>query len=104
MNGRVQNPLWGRMLSPDPVLADLELPQGLNPYSYVGNNPASRVDPTGLTGIHPIRAAENPRQPGAAHRGLWCCPDPSGEGSDLPLPLARIRRHPELRVGHSPSQ
>jgi len=49
MNGRVQNPLWGRMLSPDPVLADLELPQGLNPYSYVGNNPASRVDPTGLT-------------------------------------------------------
>lgn len=48
MNGRVQNPLWGRMLSPDPVLADLELPQGLNPYSYAGNNPASRVDPTGF--------------------------------------------------------
>ena len=49
MNGRVQNPLWGRMLSPDPVLADLELPQGLNPYSYVGNNPGSWTDPTGLT-------------------------------------------------------
>ena len=48
MNGRVQNPLWGRMLSPDPVLADLELPQGLNPYSYVGNNPGSWTDPTGF--------------------------------------------------------
>ncbi|MFO1356888.1 MAG: RHS repeat-associated core domain-containing protein [Gammaproteobacteria bacterium] len=48
MNGRVQNPLWGRMLSPDPVIADLELPQGLNPYSYVGNNPGRWTDPTGF--------------------------------------------------------
>ena len=48
MNGRVQNPIWGRMLSPDPLVGDLSLPQSLNPYSYVYNNPMSYVDPTGL--------------------------------------------------------
>jgi RHS repeat-associated protein len=47
MNGRVQNPIWGRMLSPDPVVGDLTRPQGLNAYSYAGNNPLTMVDPTG---------------------------------------------------------
>jgi len=48
MNGRVQDPTWGRMLSPDPVVGDLTLPQSLNAYSYVGNNPASWIDLTGF--------------------------------------------------------
>ncbi|MDP2325745.1 MAG: RHS repeat-associated core domain-containing protein, partial [Gammaproteobacteria bacterium] len=48
MNGRVQNPAWGRMLSPDPVVGDLTRPQSLNAYSYVMNNPLSYVDPTGF--------------------------------------------------------
>ncbi len=47
MNGRLQDPLLGRMLSPDPVMAGLGNPQGLNPYSYVANNPASLADPSG---------------------------------------------------------
>jgi RHS repeat-associated protein len=51
MNGRVQDPVWGRMLSPDPMLGDLTLPQSLNPYSYVSNNPATLVDPTGYAGV-----------------------------------------------------
>lgn len=38
----------GRFLSPDPVLDDLQMPQSLNAYSYVGNNPLSFIDPTGL--------------------------------------------------------
>ncbi len=48
MNGRVQDPIVGRMLSPDPVLGDLADPQSLNRYSYVRNNPLGLVDPTGF--------------------------------------------------------
>lgn len=47
MNGRLQDPHLGRMLSPDPVLGSLGQPQTLNPYSYVANNPTSYVDPSG---------------------------------------------------------
>ncbi len=47
MNGRLQDPLLGRMLSPDPVLGSLGQPQTLNPYSYVSNNPTTYVDPSG---------------------------------------------------------
>lgn len=48
MNGRLEEPALGRMLSPDPVLGSLSLPQALNPYSYVANDPASYTDPSGL--------------------------------------------------------
>ena len=48
MQGRVYDPALGRFLSPDPLLGDLQRPQSLNAYSYVSNNPLSRVDPTGL--------------------------------------------------------
>ena len=49
MNGRVQDPVWGRMLSPDPVyVGDMMSPQTLNPYSYVTNRPLSATDPTGF--------------------------------------------------------
>jgi RHS repeat-associated protein len=53
MNGRVQNPVWGRMLSPDPVVGDLSRPQSLNAYSYVMNNPLSFTDPTGFEPDYP---------------------------------------------------
>ncbi len=48
MNGRVQDPIMGRMLSPDPLLGNLMNPQTLNPYSYVENRPATLVDPSGF--------------------------------------------------------
>jgi len=38
----------GRFLSPDPTGGHVEDPQSLNKYSYVGNNPLIRTDPTGL--------------------------------------------------------
>jgi RHS repeat-associated protein len=47
MNGRLDDPLLGRMISPDPVLGDLADPGSLNPYSYVANNPLSFTDPSG---------------------------------------------------------
>ncbi len=48
MNGRLEDPLLGRMLSPDPVLGSLMNPQTLNPYSYVANDPTSYIDPSGF--------------------------------------------------------
>ena len=48
MNGRVYDPLLGRFLSPDPVVSGPGGSQGWNLYAYVGNNPLSRTDPTGL--------------------------------------------------------
>lgn len=47
MNGRVYDPVLGRFLSADPIVQSPGEPQTLNRYSYVGNNPLSRVDPSG---------------------------------------------------------
>jgi RHS repeat-associated protein len=48
MNGRVYSPVVGRFLSADPF-EDANLgPQGLNRYSYVGNNPGSYSDSSGF--------------------------------------------------------
>jgi len=47
MNGRVQDPVLGTMLAPDPLLGNLFNPQSLNRYAYAGNNPTSLVDPSG---------------------------------------------------------
>ena len=47
MNGRLYDPRVGRFLSPDPIVSEPWSAQGWNPYSYVGNSPLSRTDPTG---------------------------------------------------------
>jgi RHS repeat-associated protein len=49
MKGRVYDPSLGRFLSVDPVV-DTTKSQGLNPYSYLANNPLSGTDPTGNDG------------------------------------------------------
>jgi hypothetical protein len=48
MNGRVQDPVLGRFLSPDPLVQAPYHLQSLNRYSYVWNNPLSLVDPSGF--------------------------------------------------------
>ena len=48
MGGRVYDPRLGRFLSPDPIISEPWSGQGWNLYSYVGNSPVSRTDPTGL--------------------------------------------------------
>ena len=46
---RWYDPRLGRFLSPDPVVPAHDLPQSLNRYSYVLNNPLALVDPSGNT-------------------------------------------------------
>lgn len=50
---RQYSPTQGRWMSPDPYNGSMDPsnPQSFNRYSYVGNNPISMVDPTGLTPI-----------------------------------------------------
>ena len=47
MNGRLYDPLVGRMLSPDIVIQDPEYSQSYNRYSYCFNNPLRFTDPSG---------------------------------------------------------
>ena len=47
MNGRIDGPLLGRFLSPDPHIQDEGLLQNYNRYSYVLNNPLRYTDPSG---------------------------------------------------------
>jgi RHS repeat-associated protein len=51
MGGRVYDAAIARFLSPDPYIPDpLDL-QSYNRYSYVSNNPLTRVDPSGFTDV-----------------------------------------------------
>jgi len=47
MNGRMYDPLLGRMLSPDNYVQASGSSQGFNRYSYVMNNPLVYTDPSG---------------------------------------------------------
>jgi RHS repeat-associated protein len=47
MKGRVYDPSAGRFLSADPIL-DAMHSQGINPYSYVWNDPVNLTDPSGF--------------------------------------------------------
>ncbi len=47
MNGRMYDPIVGRMLSPDNYVVNPFGTQAYNRYSYVFNNPLSYVDPDG---------------------------------------------------------
>ena len=47
MNGRLYDPVLGRMLSPDPYIQMLGYAQNYNRYSYVLNNPLKFTDPSG---------------------------------------------------------
>ena len=53
-NARVYDPLLGRFMAPDDVIADIYDGQGLNRYTYVDNRPMTLTDPTGH---NPIAAA-----------------------------------------------
>jgi RHS repeat-associated protein len=48
MNGRVQDASTGRWLSADPTIPDPTSAQSYNRYTYVGNDPLDRTDPSGM--------------------------------------------------------
>ncbi len=47
MNGRLYDPVLGRMLSPDPIVQNPANSQNFNRYSYCLNNPMMFTDPSG---------------------------------------------------------
>ncbi len=49
MNGRIYDPVIGRMITPDPTIPAPHNLQAFNRYSYVYNNPLSFIDPGGHT-------------------------------------------------------
>ena len=51
MNGRMYDPIIGRMLSPDPYVQGIAGTQGYNRYSYCLNNPLKYTDPSGESAI-----------------------------------------------------
>ncbi len=48
MNGRIQDAVTGRFLSPDTTVPHPGLTQSFNRYSYARNNPLTFTDPTGF--------------------------------------------------------
>jgi RHS repeat-associated protein len=49
LNGRIYDPLLGRMASADPTVPDPLNAQAWNRYSYVGNDPLTFTDPSGFS-------------------------------------------------------
>jgi RHS repeat-associated protein len=49
MGGRIYDPLAGRFMTEDPVMQAPHWSQGLNPYSYVFNDPINHTDPSGFS-------------------------------------------------------
>jgi RHS repeat-associated protein len=54
LNGRIYDPLFGRMLSADPTVPDPLNSQAWNRYSYVGNDPLTFTDPNGFSWLSTI--------------------------------------------------
>ncbi len=48
MNGRVQDAVIGRFVSPDPFVTEPGYTQNFNRYAYVYNNPLTNIDPSGF--------------------------------------------------------
>lgn len=57
MNGRLYDPLLGRMMEPDPFIMGKNNSQGYNRYSYALNNPLKYTDPSGNVITLPVAMA-----------------------------------------------
>ncbi len=79
MNGRVQDALTGRFLSPDPYVPDPRNTEDFNRYSYVRNNPLSYTDPSGFY-LCPNNSQDD-------WSDLTSCPDAGGGSGDWSMPI-----------------
>jgi RHS repeat-associated protein len=59
LNGRVYDPLVGRMMSADPFVPDPLNGQAWNRYAYVINNPLSITDPNGYCFLKPVQRRQS---------------------------------------------
>ncbi len=50
-NARYYDPEIGRFISPDPIIPDIQAPQGFNHFSYVLNSPLRYIDLTGHAAV-----------------------------------------------------
>ena len=88
-NGRMDDPILGRFIQPDPVVPDLANPQSLNRYSYVKNNPLTYTDPDGHWGLAALLGISNPwllLGYGAAEACYYYCDDVARALQDIHLP------------------
>lgn len=53
-NARYYDPIAGRFLEPDPIVADPYFSQTVNPYSYALNDPINWTDPSGMLSLSQI--------------------------------------------------
>jgi RHS repeat-associated protein len=81
MNGRVEDAILGRFLSPDPHIPDPTNAQSYNRYSYVNNNPLTYIDPTGFSSVCATR------DDGNIECKVTSEPTPRDAPPDLPDPI-----------------
>jgi RHS repeat-associated protein len=92
MNGRVQDAILGRFLSPDPHITDPSNAQSYNRYSYVDNSPLSYTDPTGFKkcprygGCEPVGGFQIPGGLPSSNGSPDGDYNPSGSGAVVTIP------------------
>jgi RHS repeat-associated protein len=68
LNARVYDPVLGRFMAVDPILANPFSGQSLNQYSYVENSPLNAIDRTGMALCQAYYFGSN-------YQGSFCFPD-----------------------------
>ena len=81
LNGRVEDAITGRFLSPDPHIPNRSDTQSFNRYSYANNNPVTRVDPSGFNDCVHSRKCDGGGDDGGAGSGGGSGGDDGGAGS-----------------------
>jgi len=92
MKARFYDPEIGRFIAPDPIIANPTSTQGINPYSYVSNNPATLIDPLGMQECDPL----NENCPQTQCFLVICLVD--GEVEPPPIDLDKSTRRSTMRA------